>query len=467
MDLYAEQIDERNGRYLFQGKVEQAQLDRQLIGVRGQKPVELDTWVTRHGPVVIHENGKSYSMRWIATDGFDFPFFDIDRAQNWQQFRSALSGYWAAAQNFIYADRAGNIGYQAAGRVPVRRDFYGDAPLDGASGQFEWDGYIPFEQMPSFYNPASGIIATANQNPFPPDFAYRIDGNFSDRYRVLQIRALLSKKSKLTVDDMLAVQKDVYSAYDLSLAQQVLAAFAKCGSKDSLVRDAVEVLRHWNGQMDKAEAAPMMTELLNDEIGTMLVTSLLQPAMNKAVEAKLRSQPQNTENKAGKPGASGRLMAVSGPVVPDIFPRPQIIEGLLRSRPSGWVPKNDWDVWLLNEFSSALQDGRRRQGTPVSKWRWGRILQWKFAHPVGKDLPLLDRFFDIGPVEMSGSGTTVKQTTGTLGPSERMVVDLGDLDKSVQNLVGRRIGVCRLRALQRSMARVLRREKLPNGIRPR
>ncbi len=342
MDLYAEQIDERNGRYLFQGKVEQAQLDRQMIGVRGQKPVQVDTWVTRHGPVVIHENGRSYSMRWIATDGFAFPFFDIDRAQNWREFRGALSGYWAAAQNFIYADRAGNIGYQAAGRVPVRRDFYGDAPLDGASGQFEWSGYIPFEQMPSLYNPPSGIVATANQNPFPPDFAYRMNGNFADKYRVLQIRALLGKKSKLTIDDMLAVQKDVYSAYDHFLAEQVVAAFAKCGSKDPLVHDGVEVLRHWNGQMDKAHAAPMITELLNDQLGSALVASLLQPAMSTAVQANLQSQPQNTQNKAGKPGRTAigaRLARSSEPGVPDIFPRPQVIERLLRSRPRAWVPK--------------------------------------------------------------------------------------------------------------------------------
>jgi penicillin G amidase len=82
-----------------------------------------------------------------------------------------------------------------------------------------------------------------------------------------------------------------------------------------------------------------------------------------------------------------------------------------------------------------LQDGRKGQGTPVSGWRWGRMLQWHFLHPVGKQLPLVAGFFDLGPVEMSGSGTTVKQTTSTLGPSERMVVDLGHLDNSVQNLV--------------------------------
>ncbi len=438
IDLYVERIDERSGQYLFQGKTQQAQLDRQFIGVRGNKPVEVDTWVTRHGPVVIHENGNSYSMRWSAADGFSFPFMDVDRAQDWQSFRTALSEFWAPAQNFVYADRAGNIGYQAAGRVPVRRGFEGDAPLDGTSGNFEWDGYIPFEQMPSIYNPASGIVATANQNPFPAGYAYGVGGNFADKYRVDQIRALLNRKQKLTVDDMLAVQKDVYSAYDYFLAQQIVAAAARRGTKDALVRDAIPVLRRWNGQMEKDEAAPMMMELLNNQMGTTVVVSLLQPAINKAVQAKLRSEPQNAQNKTGKPGRSAvgaGGVAISGPPVPDILPRPQVLEQLLRSRPTGWVAKDDWDGWLLENFSSCLQAGRRLQGTPVSKWRWGHMLQWRLEQPIGKNLPLVDRFFDIGPVDMSGSGTTVKQTTGTLGPSERMVVDVGDLDKSVQNVV--------------------------------
>jgi penicillin amidase len=406
LDLYAEQLDERTGRYLYQGKPEQAQLDRQTISVKGSKPVSLDVWVTRHGPVVIHEKGKSYSMRWTAAEGFGFPFLKIDRAQNWNDFRAALSTFWGPAQNFVYADRAGNIGYQAAGRVPIRRNFDGDVPLDGASGHFEWDGYIPFDQMPSLYNPASGIVATANQNPFPAEYPYHVDGSFADEYRIRQIRALLSAKSRLNVDDMLAVQKDVYSAYDHFLAQAVIQAFDKQGSKDDLVREAVDVLRRWNGQMDKDQAAPVLTERLHNELGRNLAGEL-----SKKVET------------------------------PGIRPRPQVIETLLRQRPAGWAPKDDWDKFLLDSFSAALEEGRRRQGTPVAKWRWGHLLQWKFEHPVGKQIPLADRFFDIGPIAMSGAGTTVKQTTATLGPSERMVVDLGDLDKSVQNLIAGESGL--------------------------
>jgi penicillin amidase len=401
-DLYLEQLDARNGHYIYQGHLEQAQLDRQKIVVPGAKPVEIDTWVTRHGPVVIHESGKSYSLRWSAADGFGFPFLDIDRAQNWQQFRSAVSTFWGPPQNFVYADKAGNIGYQASGYIPIRRGFDGDAPLDGSSGKFEWDGYVPFDQMPSVYNPPSGIVATANQNPFPKDFAYRISGSFADKYRVEQIRALLQAKNKLTVDDMLAVQKDVYSAFHHYLAKQIVKAFDHRGSANDYARQAIQILRDWNGQMDKDEAAPFVTELVRQQLGDALVQcAAMEPA---------------------------------GRNLPDIRPRPQVVESLLRERPVGWITGDDWEAWLLTNLTKAMERGRTLQGSPVAHWKWGRIQQWKFAHPLGNALPVVNRFFNIGPVAMSGAGTTVKQTTTTLGPSERMVVDFGDLDRSVQNL---------------------------------
>jgi penicillin amidase len=107
---------------------------------------------------------------------------------------------------------------------------------------------------------------------------------------------------------------------------------------------------------------------------------------------------------------------------------------LLTTRPPGWVENNNWDAWLMNRFNAGLTAARDHLGSPVSKWYWGRVLKWNLEHPVGKELPLVNRFFDIGPVSMSGCGTCVKQTTTSLGPSERMVVDFGNLDSSVQNL---------------------------------
>jgi penicillin amidase len=208
---------------------------------------------------------------------------------------------------------------------------------------------------------------------------------------------------------MLATQKDVYSAYDLFLAKQVLGSCAKLHNvaQSDLLKSALEVLRKWNGQMEHDQAAPAIAELLSDELRLTLVKLLLPKAK----------------------------------AIPDILPRQQIVETLLQERPHGWVPNDDWDQWLVSSFSRALDAGRGTLGSAVQDWRWGYLLHWKFEHPVLKALPPVDWFFDAtfqrsaGPFEMSGSSTTVKQTTSVLGPSERMVVDLGDLDRSVQNLV--------------------------------
>jgi penicillin amidase len=423
LDIYGERLDEKTGRYLFEGKLEQAQLDRQVIRVRDAKPVTLEVWVTRHGPVVLHEGQQSFSMRWSAAEGFGFPLLRLDRAHDWNEFRTALSDFWGPAQNFVYADRAGNIGYQAAGRVPIRPNFDGGVPVDGTSGRFEWDGYLPYEQMPNIYNPASGIVATANQNTFPPDFPYRVSGSFADKYRIEQIRALLRAKGKLTVDDMLAVQKDVYAAYDKFLAEQIVQLHP---SKEEADRAAEDILRRWNGQMDKDQAAPFITELLNNELSANLPRLLLLTVTAPKPATPTKPSPATPT----KPLKDTRVIGLPLP-----HPRQQVIESLLRNRPAGWVPNDDWSAYLLAAFHAALEQGRKLQGSPISKWRWGHALHWKFEHPVGKQIPLADYFFNLGPVEMSGSGTTVKQTTLSLGPSERMVVDFGDLDRSVQNLV--------------------------------
>src|SRR5690606_32763964 len=115
-----------------------------------------------------------------------YPFLELNRARDWQQFRAALSRLPAPASNFVYADIEGNIGYQAAGRMPVRRNFAGDVPVDGASGEYEWEGFIPFDRLPSVLNPSGGLIVSANQNPFPPGYPFPVNGGFSSPHRARQ-----------------------------------------------------------------------------------------------------------------------------------------------------------------------------------------------------------------------------------------------------------------------------------------
>jgi len=168
-DLYIEKINPQNGQYVFRGQVEQSRPESEWIRVKGARPVEFRQWVTRHGPVVLSDNGRYFALRWAAAEegGFGFPFLDLNRAGNWKEFTAALARYPGPGQNFVYADVDGNIGYQATGLLPIRRNFDGDVPVDGTSGDNEWDGFIPFDRLPSFFNPARGWIVTANQNTFP------------------------------------------------------------------------------------------------------------------------------------------------------------------------------------------------------------------------------------------------------------------------------------------------------------
>jgi penicillin amidase len=404
-DLYREQIDPQSGRYLYRGQLQQARLERTAIAVKGAKPVRLDQWVTRHGPVMIREDNQQYSLRWAAAEpsGFGFPFLDLNRAHNWAEFTAALARFPGPGQNFVFADVDGNIGYHATGRLPIRPEKCGgDVPADGASGDCEWQGFVPFEDLPQFfYAPSTtspGLIVTANQNPFPETYRYPVAGNFAAYYRSREIRTLLERGSKWNARDMLAIQKDVYSAFMDFLARQIVAASDARPSKDARAREAIDLLRTWNGQMEKGTAAPMLV-------------SLAYQALHKAVADRAApGMDQTYDFPMGTP----------------------VIERLLRERPRDWFP--NYDELLLKALDDGIADGVPLQGSKPSRWDYGRFDELRLTQPVDGQLPVVGRYFNIGPVPMSGSSTTIKQTTRRLGPSMRMIVDLADLDGSLQNI---------------------------------
>jgi penicillin G amidase len=400
-DLYKEQIDAQTGRYQVNGQTRQAVLERDWIGVKGQKPLQSDTWLTAHGPVFLNDGGQNYSLRWSAaeTASLEFPFLALDRAGNWEEFNQALRRYSGPGQNFVYADVDGNIGYHAAGVLPNRQGCRGDVPADGATNSCEWSGAIPYDDLPQVFNPQSGVIVSANQNPFPEDYRYAVNGGFAPPYRAREIRTLLSQHDKWRPEEMLGVQKDVYSDYLHSLAHQVVQAWDKHPNSSGQVRDAAELLRNWNGQMEKNSAAPLIAALLDTEL-------------------------RKAAAKAAASGAESEYAARLAPVV---------IERLLRERPPGWF--KDYDELLVDSLAAAVSAGEKMQGSNVAKWDYGQSIELRLVHPVGGQLPVIGRYFDIGPVPMSGSSSSIKQITQRLGPSLRMVIDLANLDQSQANIV--------------------------------
>jgi penicillin amidase len=400
-DLYIENFDPATGRYLYRGQWEQAREEREVIPVKGARAVEMPLWITRHGPLYINDAKEHLALRWAAAEPgvFQFPFPEVNRAGNWQEFTRALARFPGPAQNFVYADVDGNIGYHATGLLPVRKGYTGDVPVDGSSGENEWQGFIPFDQLPSFYNPPAGVIVTANQNPFPPDYPYAVNGNFASHYRSRRIRDLLTARNGWRAEDMLTVQKDVYSSFLHFLTQEIVLAThgphkAQPGEL-AKAADALQLLRGWNGQMDKDAAAPLIATLSYERF-KLLVAERAAPGMGSRYKYQMA---------------------------------PAVIEALLRTRPSGWF--NDWDETLLQAVAQGLEDGRRTQGRDPGHWIYGKYEPLLLANPVGSHLPLLAGLFDIGPVAMSGSPTTVKQYDGELGPSMRLDADLADWDRSL------------------------------------
>jgi penicillin G amidase len=399
-DLYMETIDPVTGRYVFRGQVEQARSESGWIRVKGARPVEFREWVTRHGPVVFEDRGRFLAMRWSAAEqgGFTFPFLDLNRAGNWKEFTAALARYPGPAQNFVYADVDGNIGYQAAGMLPIRRDFDGDVPVDGASGAYEWDGFIPFDQLPASYNPPRGWIVTANQNPFPENYPYRVSGDFAAPYRSREIRDRLTARVGWKPQDMLGVEKDVYSSFSKFLAERIVAAYDRKKPNKPELSEAVRLLRGWNGQMEKQTAAPLVITLAYDNLRTAAVHA----AWHKA---------------------------------PDIYDSdmaPAAIQRIVESNGAGFF--RDEDETLLAALDAGIEQGRKTQGGNLARWDYGAFNSLTIKHPVGSRLPLVGTYFNIGPVEMSGSSTTIKQTSAALGPSMRFIADLANWDGSLNNV---------------------------------
>jgi len=357
--------------------------------------------VTQHGPVVVSAADAQLALRWTVydSDSFDYPFLAVDRAGNWDEFLNALRRFAGPAQNFVYADVDGNIGYQAAGHLPVRGGGDGSLPLDGTTPESEWTGYVPFDELPSAFNPESGLIVSANQNPFPAEYPYRVGGAFAAPYRADRIRELLEERDNWSPKEMFGVETDIQDAFLRFLAAQAVAAYDARPAGTAVLDTAADLLRNWDGTMEADAAAP-------------LVATLLYQHLRKAVAE--RASPGSGLNYADR-------MA------------PVVIEQLLRERPPDWF--DDYDQIILRSFVDAVDEGRRMQGDDVDEWEYGRARMLRLRQPVVSQLPVIGSYFQFPDVPLGGSTDTVRQTTPVLGPSLRMAVEPGAWDEGWINIM--------------------------------
>ena len=268
-DLFLEKVNPDNPNQVeFQGKWEDVQVVEERIAVKGQaEPVVETVRITRHGPIMnavtskIGEEAQPMAFRWTALDSGKLfeSVLKIDQAQNWEEFRSALRDWSVPSQNFVYADVDGNIGYQMPGQIPIRAKGDGTVPVPGWTGEYEWTGYIPFDELPSVYNPEVGYVATANNQVVPNSYPYLISTDWAAPYRAERIIELIESKDKLSPDDFAAIQGDTHPIPTDSFVPLLGAIDLSGASKEA--QKAQEMMLAWDRKMDADAPEPLIYEM--------------------------------------------------------------------------------------------------------------------------------------------------------------------------------------------------------------
>ena len=391
---------------------------KETIKVKGGDDVVIDVRSTRHGPVLsdLDEERQEGDPTFALSASFLLPddrtaeaLYAMNMARSADEFRTALADFDAPQQNVVFADRAGHIGFVAAGRVPVRRKIFANGllPTPGWTGEYDWTGTLPFDQLPQAYDPAAGWLATANNKIVPDDYPHFIAGRWPDEGRYRRIADLLQAKPKFGVEDMQKMQMDTLSAPLRDLVQSWL----------SQVKDADPViagmLERWDGQVALDRPEPSIAALW----------------MSLTADRLMRK-------KLGK--SYGDWW----------FWNDDALKALLAD--SKWCAPETCSALLSTSLKDATDRLRDYFKTDAAGWKWGALHRMHFRHPVFRNVPLLSDWLDPdlptdGDMFTLNRGVPVQSDDPLAfpdvhGPTMRIVADLAAPMKATVTLAGGQSG---------------------------
>ena len=408
-DLYVYETnpDDPN-EYRHQGRWEAMTVMRESISVKGQADESVELKYTRHGPVVFEDPDQhvAYAVRaaWMEVGGAPYlASLRMDQSRTWEEFREASNYSNIPGENMVWADRAGNIGWQAVGIAPVRRNWSGLVPVPG-DGRYEWDGYLPIKAKPNVYNPPEGYFATANNNLTPLDYPYMdaIAFEWTDPYRWLRAVEVLGSGRRLDMMDMMRLQTDALAIPARAIVP-MLGALAATGRRTEMARQR---LLDWDYVLDASSVEAGIYVAWERRI-TANLYNLMVP---DAARAYLRSVPMRKQIEwlTYPPGEFGR------------------------------DPVSGRDALLIRSLEEAVEGLRMKFGSDMSDWRYGQV-NYKHVllrHPLsGAVNEAMRERLEVGPFPRGGYGYTLLATGGgdnqTSGASFRIIVDTSDWDRTV------------------------------------
>jgi len=413
-DYFVERVDTSRGVYIVDGQEKSLKIERKEIKRKGKPPLPFTVFSTERGPIINVlfpkiKTSQYISMKWMGFEQSDElrTFIHLATAGNWNDFQNALRYFVVPAQNFVYADIRGNIGYRLAGRIPIRSYKIGLMPLRADLSQNKWMGWIPFDEMPHIYNPERGWIVTAN-NRIITDYSYYLSELWEPPYRALRIEQLLTEKQKFDRFDFQRIQNDAMNLLASEILPVILAEVKALPSLSEREEKVVLLLENWDYTMLPSQIAPSVYEVLQ----YFLIQNIFKDELGEELF---------------------RLFTD----LPNFYLR--IFNQIFKDKESLWFDdvstsnKEDRSEIIIRSFRQGLTYLENIAGKDLEDWGWGRIHKLKLKHSLGQ-VALTDIIFNRGPYPVPGNGTTVNVGTYrykepfdmAAGASLRIVVDWGE-----------------------------------------
>jgi penicillin amidase len=420
-DMYIEKLDdlENPTQYEFMGAWYDLDVIRETIEVKGSDSVNLDILLTRHGPIINKDafqkqDEEPMALRWTLYEG-SVVFRSILRlnlATNWNEFCDALQDWDALSQNFVYADVEGNIAYHTAGKVPIRvPEHQGTLPVPGWTGEYEWQGFISFDELPVIFNPPTDFIATANNRVVSGDYPYQLCIEWFPGYRAIRINDLLAAGNRFNIEDMQHIQAQTYSLSAEILRPYLLAV----EPENDLQAKALAYVKAWDLYLER------------DRVGASIYETWYQFMVQNTFSDELSDELiAGYQYRLGRHGESEmvKLMADAENSWFDDVNTPEV---------------ETRDDIARRSLADTLDWLSERYGEDPGKWQWARLHTMTFTHiPLGESgISPIERIFNGGPVPVPGGQSTVNQAMYRWpdqpfsvyhGTAQRVIMDLSNFN---------------------------------------